>query len=284
MSETIEMTYRRSEQISDLFTALGKAQGLFANAEKVGENPHFHSRYATLEAVIEATKQGRVDNNLVVIQMPVNIEDAIGVTTLLGHSSGQWIESTLAVPPGKYDAQGAGSVITYLRRYSLMAVLGIAAEDDDGEAASSNSDNARPLSLVRDKTCPNCHKTGTLVRNKQSGLWQCWRSKGGCESAFTDEALEGVPQGTVQPSDVDTPPTEEDKSERMSEKIVATDEMLAPLLELISKSSDAKATEAAILSRCGVKKLSDLTPKQVEWQVSTLQKKVEARESKRPRK
>jgi hypothetical protein len=68
--------------------------------------------------------------------MPTNAAGSkIGVTTLLGHSSGQWIESTFHVEPARFDAQGAGSAVTYLRRYSLMSILGIAAEDDDGEGA-----------------------------------------------------------------------------------------------------------------------------------------------------
>ncbi len=52
------------------------------------------------------------------------------------HSSGEWIEDTLAVPVGKADAQGMGSAATYGRRYALAAALGIAQVDDDGNAAS----------------------------------------------------------------------------------------------------------------------------------------------------
>ena len=133
--EIVERFYRRSRELNELFSALSKAQSVFPAAEKDG-NGNF-GKYATLASVFEATKEGRQQNSLAVIQMPGNGSgNHITVTTVLGHSSGQWIESTISIPPGRLDAQGAGSVVSYLRRYSLMAILGIAQEDDDGEAAS----------------------------------------------------------------------------------------------------------------------------------------------------
>jgi hypothetical protein len=141
--EIVSVNYRRSTELNELFSALAKAQTVFAAAERAGENKFLKKEgtgkahtYATLESVLEATKEGRDKNSLAIIQMPGNTGENIAITTLLGHSSGQWIESSFAVRPNKFDAQGAGSVITYLRRYALMAVLGIAPEDDDGEAAS----------------------------------------------------------------------------------------------------------------------------------------------------
>lgn len=290
---TLTATYRRSQQIELLFTALAKAQASFTHAEKAGDNPHFHSRYATLETVLDATKKGRAENSLAVIQMPVNLPDTIGVTTLLGHSSGQWIESTIAVPPGRFDAQGAGSVITYLRRYALMAVLGIAGqdEDDDGEAAVDHDAPApKPLRLQTDKTCPNCRKTGTLFHKKATGLWECWKSKGGCESTFTDaqlagkaDSLKNPEQRTPTPEDESQEPPE-DSFEREQKRLVNEKE-LEPLLELIAQATDPEVTKNAILTRCNVKKLGELTSLQVTWQIGDLQKKLAAREAnKRPRK
>jgi hypothetical protein len=143
--DTGEITYtlyRRSADLGALFAALAKAQASFASASRDAENEGFKrggkaSRYATLESVIEATKMGLAENGLALLQMPGNQGTSITVTTILGHGeSGQWVESTFAVAPSRFDAQGAGSVITYLRRYSRMAVCGIAPEDDDGNAAS----------------------------------------------------------------------------------------------------------------------------------------------------
>jgi hypothetical protein len=67
--------------------------------------------------------------------MPVNDGPNVGIVTLFAHQSGQWIEGTVFAQPTKFDAQGVGSVITYLRRYSLAAMAGVAPDDDDGEAA-----------------------------------------------------------------------------------------------------------------------------------------------------
>jgi hypothetical protein len=133
--EVIVMTYRRSTEIHELFTALAKAQGVFSGAEKAATGNF--GKYATLDSVLEATKQGREQNSLALIQFPSNGDgNSVTVTTLLGHSSGQWLESTLSCAPTKFDAQGVGSVVTYLRKYSAMAILGVAPEDDDGAAAS----------------------------------------------------------------------------------------------------------------------------------------------------
>jgi ribosomal protein L37AE/L43A len=178
--------------------------------------------------------------------------------------------------------KGKTGAIKYGLTQNLLIAAGDDAEDDTGEEDRTER-QVRPVQLVKDRKCPKCGNVGSLMRNKSTGIWQCWKSKGGCEGAFSDAQLEAVPQGTVEPSDVQTPPPEED-STRMSEKIVATDEMLAPLNELIEQSSDPSATLQAILSRCGVKSLKDMTPKQVDWQVSSLQRKLESRDSKRPRK
>ncbi len=127
---------RYSAQRNELFAALAKAQAKFEMAEKAGANPHFKSRYATLASVVEAAREPLAEHGLCVMQLPGNAGIGnIAVTTILGHASGQWLESVLYVAPVKFDAQSAGSVITYLRRYALMSVLGIAPEDDDGEAA-----------------------------------------------------------------------------------------------------------------------------------------------------
>lgn len=127
---------RTSEQIGEIAAALAKAQGDVENVAKDKENPHYKSRYATLAGALDEVRPKFAKHGLAILQMPVNGEGAnIGVVSRLTHSSGQWIESALYVAPTKFDAQGAGSAITYLRRYSLMAIAGIAPDDDDGEAA-----------------------------------------------------------------------------------------------------------------------------------------------------
>lgn len=125
-----------SEQVGELFGALAKAQGEIRNAAKDSANPHFKSKYADLSSIADACRVPLSKNGLSVIQIPHNQGDDVAVTTILGHSSGQWIKGRIAVKPVKFDAQGAGSVITYLRRYALAAMAGVApGDDDDGEAA-----------------------------------------------------------------------------------------------------------------------------------------------------
>lgn len=175
----VTLYYRRSRDADALFSALAKAQAVFEKAEKAGENPHFRSRYATLESVLDATSKGRAEQGLAIIQMPTNHGDsAIAVTTLLGHASGQWIESTIAIVPMKLDAQGAGSVITYLRRYALMAILGIAAEDDDGEAASQRAQTTQQQTRQSAPLNPNSLSS----REQRLALWGTILRAWGAES------------------------------------------------------------------------------------------------------
>lgn len=125
-----------SETVNELFGALAKAQGEIRNAAKDSANPHFKSSYADLASIADACRAQLSKNGLAVVQIPHNQGDDVAVTTILGHASGQWIKGRIAVKPLKFDAQGAGSVITYLRRYALAAMAGVApGDDDDGEAA-----------------------------------------------------------------------------------------------------------------------------------------------------
>lgn len=129
------MTYRKSEQINELVTALAQAQGEIGGATKDRTNPAFRSTYATLASVRDAIRAPLSTHGLAILQLPTVLEEGVLVTTILSHTSGQFIENDLVVPIGKRDAQGIGSAITYASRYSLMAMLGVAPEDDDGEAA-----------------------------------------------------------------------------------------------------------------------------------------------------
>ena len=126
-----------SEQINELAAALAKAQGQIQAASRDRENPHFRSRYADLASVWDACRVALSANGLAVVQGPALADRGVSVTTRLLHSSGQWAESTLILPMDKATAQGAGSAITYARRYALAAMVGVAPDDDDdGNAAS----------------------------------------------------------------------------------------------------------------------------------------------------
>lgn len=127
----------QSPDIKKLATALAKAQGAMGHATKNAENDHFHNTYADLAAVIDAGRKPLSDNGLAVVQA-IQILDAqryMLVTTLM-HSSGQWTRSFCPILTNKNDAQGLGSGLTYMRRYSYAAMIGVAQEDDDGNGAS----------------------------------------------------------------------------------------------------------------------------------------------------
>ena len=132
-----------SEQINELATALAKAQGQIEGAKKDSTNPHFKSSYADLASVWDACRKALSSNGLSVAQGAESEDGRVGITTILMHASGQWMRSTLLMRPMKDDPQGIGSCVTYARRYALAAIVGVAPEDDDGNAAS-----AKPMQVI----------------------------------------------------------------------------------------------------------------------------------------
>lgn len=130
-----------SEQINEIAEALVKVQSSMEKAKKDGKNPHFKNTYATLESVWDACREPLTTNNLCVIQAPSFEDGRLKVTTRIIHKSGQWVENSLALKPRQDDPQACGSTITYAKRYSLMAMVGIADEDDDGNAANGLNRN-----------------------------------------------------------------------------------------------------------------------------------------------
>ena len=129
----------KSESVAGLAAALAKAQGQMKGAVKDSANPFFKSKYADLASVVEAIRAAFSANGLSYIQtVEPSDKDEVRVETTLLHSSGEWIScGVLSLPVSKVDAQGYGSALTYARRYSLSAAVGVAPEDDDGNAASA---------------------------------------------------------------------------------------------------------------------------------------------------
>lgn len=125
-----------SEQLGDLAAALAAAQRAMKNAGLNKVNPHFRSKYADLAGIREAVVPALNMNGIAVVQTLDGDAGAVCVLTRLIHTSGQWIESRCPLPAAP-DMQKMGSAITYARRYSLSAICGIAAdEDDDANEAS----------------------------------------------------------------------------------------------------------------------------------------------------
>jgi hypothetical protein len=80
--------------------------------------------------------------------------DGDGLTTMLMHSSGEWLAATSRMTPKDQTPQGQGSAITYLRRYALSSVLGLATEDDDDGNAASKAPVAAKRAPTRPATSP----------------------------------------------------------------------------------------------------------------------------------
>ena len=128
----------RSDELKDLFAALAKAQSEMQMAGLSSQNPFFKARYADLAAIVKASRPALTKHGLSIMQQLItNDEGHTLLHTLLGHNSGQWVESRVRIVPPKNDVQSMGSYITYLRRYSIAALCGIVAsdEDDDGQMA-----------------------------------------------------------------------------------------------------------------------------------------------------
>lgn len=103
---------------------------------KSGTNPHFKSKYATLEGVIEAVTEPLEKHGFLLMHRTIQNEHGKSITTELLHTSGESFATAIPLVLGKNDMQGLGSAITYARRYGIMSLLNLPAEDDDGNQAA----------------------------------------------------------------------------------------------------------------------------------------------------
>lgn len=129
---------QHSESLAKLGPAIVKAQAEMQGAKKGANNPFFKSRYADLGAVMEATKEPLHNHGLSIMQFPIAGAGMCGVSTILMHSSGEWMSEDCLLACTKQDPQAYGSAITYARRYGWQSVCGIPSEDDDGNAATQS--------------------------------------------------------------------------------------------------------------------------------------------------
>ena len=124
--------------MSEIFKALAKAQSTFEAALKGAQNPHFRSKYAALDACMDAVRAPLNAQGIFITQPIECVADGVLIETLFCHESGEtYSGGKLFMPVVKHDAQGYGSAITYGRRYSLLTACGVAPEDDDGNQATA---------------------------------------------------------------------------------------------------------------------------------------------------
>ena len=125
---------QKSESIKELASALTKAQGEMPAIKFDSKNPFLKNDYASLGAIIAGARPVIAKHGLSVSQLTFGEDGVAGVETVLMHTSGEWISSSISMPvgeeKGKSSAQVAGSIVTYLRRYSLASILGIYSDED----------------------------------------------------------------------------------------------------------------------------------------------------------
>lgn len=128
----------KSESIVNIAKALVAFNAEIKSIAHDAENPHFRSQYTSLDHMIDETKPVLSKHGLTVMQFPGGTGELVTVRTMILHNTGEWIESEpLTLKPAKLDPQGAGSAITYARRYSYAAALSLSlGDDDDGNNAS----------------------------------------------------------------------------------------------------------------------------------------------------
>lgn len=136
----------KSEQINDLAAALCKAQATFGSVPKTKTariptkaGGEYSYNYSDLADILDMIRKPLAENGLSISQMPSSNDGACEVYTLLSHTSGQWIGSTIRYPVSAGDIKLLGTAITYLRRYALAAMLGLASDDDDDGTGSTGA-------------------------------------------------------------------------------------------------------------------------------------------------
>lgn len=139
----------KSESIAKLALALSKAQGEMKGALKDSSNPFFKSKYADLESCWDSCRSILAKNELSVIQTFDYGEGGDSLTTVLAHSSGEWISGKQRLLFKDATAQGLGAASTYARRFGLAAIVGIVQVDDDGNEVSG-----RPVQQQRPAQAP----------------------------------------------------------------------------------------------------------------------------------
>jgi hypothetical protein len=140
----------KSESITHLATAVAKAQAEMPVAVFDAQNKFLNNKYASLGAVIEASRPILAKHGLSLVQFPISDTAGIGVESILTHESGEFVAERILIPlteeKGKSRVQSAGSTLTYLRRYSWASILGMYSDED--------SDGSSPVQAFQRKQPP----------------------------------------------------------------------------------------------------------------------------------
>lgn len=154
---------KMSESIANISAGLVQFQGLVNNPEKKSINPHFKSKYADLDEVINTIRPALEKCGLAFIQNPIHEDGKVGVYTLLIHKSGEFIQfDPVMIPLQKATPHQVGAALTYAKRYSLGSALGLATEEDkDGNEINNHKNQS-----IKNKQA----KQETLGERKAKGI------------------------------------------------------------------------------------------------------------------
>lgn len=199
---------KHSESINEIADALSKVQGEIEDATKDSQNPHFKSSFASLASVYEACRKLLAKNGIAVIQSPSTTDNgSVRITTMLAHKSGQYFSDEFDLTPKDKSPQSLGSCVTYGRRYSLMAMVGIAQDDDDGQAASQpqrpqsrQTPNAQPPAQQQNSIGILLKEKGWTPQQAQEFIFNAYGAK--ASSDLTPEQRENFTQ-TVKVSKIE---------------------------------------------------------------------------------
>jgi len=181
----------KSESIKAIATALCSFQSEVEKIKKTEVNPFFKSKYASLADILDVIREPLTSNGLSFVQFP---SGKYGLETMLMHISGEWLSGYYEMEPTKHDPQGAGSVITYQRRYALGAILGLNIdEDDDANKASQPIDTStkadeRPWLNPGTEEWPKAVKF-LIDGGLMSQIMKKYRISKGNEKQLIDEAI-----------------------------------------------------------------------------------------------
>lgn len=121
---------KNAEMHSDLIKFISETKDVHADSV----NPFHKSKYASLAAHLAALKPIAAKHNLAIVQMPESEGKNVGVRTTIVHKNGMTMSSFIGIPMADgAKGQDAGAIISYLRRYALASVSGVATDDDDAE-------------------------------------------------------------------------------------------------------------------------------------------------------
>lgn len=155
----------KSESVAKLAEALSKAQAEFTHAPLNSTNPFLKNKYADLGSVIQSVRPAMTKNGLAITQTVAAENGIVTVETMLMHASGEWITQSIGIPvdqsKGMSLAQSIGAVVTYLRRYSIAAIMGIYADEDtDGNDEKTTVKQSKPAPAPQPAPAPTMIEAG----------------------------------------------------------------------------------------------------------------------------